>query len=103
GDRVLADVPVGARAGTLEVQLVGQGPQGPGKLVQVQVQVGQDPPRSLQTHLPPDESNLKTADDAARAMFALLNADRAQAGLQALQWDAQLAMIARDHSADMRD
>lgn len=38
-----------------------------------------------------------------KVMFERLNRDRAQRGLQALQWDRELSLIARHHSADMRD
>ncbi len=103
GDRLAVDVPVGDRVGAVDVQLVGDGPGGPGKLVQVRVEVGRAPPRSYTTRLAPDENNLQTADDAARYALDLLNQDRARFSLPALQWDAQLAEIARDHSAEMRD
>src|SRR5262249_44942171 len=43
-----------------------------------------------------------TAPAAEQAVWKLLNADRAHAGLPALAWDAQLAGIARGHSADMQ-
>jgi hypothetical protein len=43
-----------------------------------------------------------TAAAAEQAVWKLLNADRAHAGLPALAWDAQLAGVARGHSADMQ-
>jgi uncharacterized protein YkwD len=48
-----------------------------------------------------DES-FTTAAAAEQAIWKLLNADRAHAGLPALAWDAQLAAVARGHSADMQ-
>ncbi len=103
GDLLTLDVAVGDRRGTLQVQLIGEGPSGPGKLVQVQVEVGQDPPRRFTTRIAPDEGGLQTADQAAQYAFALVNADRARHGVPTLLWDDKLAAVARDHSADMRD
>jgi uncharacterized protein YkwD len=103
GDRLTVAVPVGQKVGSLDVQFVGEGPEGPGKLVQVRVEVGREPPRTYTTRLAPDEKRLDTADDAAAYDLKLLNEDRAKFSLPALQWDPQLAEIARDHSAEMRD
>jgi len=103
GDVVEVSVDVGAMPGTVELQLIGKGPEGPGKLVQLAVEVGQPLPRRYTTRLAPSEAALRTADDAANYAFELLNADRARHGVRPLQWDAELARIARDHSADMRD
>ena len=103
GDRLSLAVPVGEAKGPLDVQLVGTGPEGPGKLVQLPIEVGQPPPRAYTTRLAADERALKTADDAAAHALVLVNADRAQHGLHALHWDAELARVARDHSVDMRD
>ena len=103
GDLVEVSVEVGTTPGTVEMQLVGKGPEGPGKLVQLAVEVGQPLPRKYTTRLAPSEAGLRTADDAASYAFELLNADRARHGVQPLKWDGELASIARDHSADMRD
>lgn len=103
GDAIEVRVEVGTVPGTVEMQLIGKGPEGPGKLVQMAVEVGQPLPRSYTTRLAPSEKQLQTADDAAAYALQLLNADRARAGVAALRWDAELARIARDHSADMRD
>jgi len=43
-----------------------------------------------------------TAPAAEQTIWKLLNADRAHAGLSPLAWDAQLAAVARGHSADMQ-
>lgn len=103
GDQLTIDIVAGTQVGALDVQFVGDGPEGPGKLAQVRVEVGREPPRSFTTRLAPDEKNLRTADDAAHYTLQLLNSDRARFGLPALQWDGQLAAIGRDHSAEMRD
>lgn len=103
GDAVSVAVPAGDQPGAVLIQLVGEGPLGPGRLVQVQVEVAQPPPSQFACRLPADESGLATADEAAHAMFALVNADRRQHGLPPLVWDSALAAIAREHSVDMRD
>ncbi len=96
-------VPGEARPGGVELQVVGEGPDGPGKLVQVRVEVGQPLPVRYAATLTPDETPLKSADSAAAYALQLLNADRQAHGVPPLAWDPQLAAIAREHSADMRD
>lgn len=96
-------VNAGQTRGTQQVQVVGEGPEGPGKLVQVAVEVGQPLPTTYRATLPPDETTIHKADEAAAYAFALLNADRRKFHVPPLIWDAKLAEIARDHSADMRD
>lgn len=103
GDRIAVEVDVGAHVGALEMQLVGTGPDGPGKVVQVRVYVGQAPPRRLIARQAPDEGHLTSADEAARWAFDLLNRDRVAHGVPLLRWDDGLAAVARNHSVDMRD
>ncbi len=108
GDRLEVLVQAGERLGPLDVQLVGRGPRGPGKLVQVRVQVADGPPEdALPDHasfeLPPDESGLRDARDAAALAWKLLNDDRERHGLPRLSWDPTLAEVAEGHSRDMRD
>lgn len=93
----------GSKPGPLDVQFVGSGPRGPGKLFQVRAEVGRDLPSHMTTTLPPDEGHIDNADAAAALAFVLLNADRARHGLKALRWDGELARVATDHSRDMRD
>ncbi|MCB9739669.1 MAG: CAP domain-containing protein [Deltaproteobacteria bacterium] len=107
-DGVQVLVAAGSRAGPLDVQLVGVGPRGPGKLVQLRVEVSDVPAESAlsdqQTFvLPPDESGLADAKDAAALAWKLLNDDREAYGLARLAWDPQLAEVAEGHSRDMRD
>lgn len=103
GEDVQIDIAAGDSVGYLDLDIDGTGPVGPGKLVQVRVWVGRDPPRSYTTRVPADEAGLGDADDAEGWAFGLLNADRAAAGLSPLAWDGRLAAIARRHSEDMRD
>ena len=103
GDKVEVLVDVGDAVGAVDVQLVGQLPKGPGKLVQVRVEVGRPLPERAVFYLPADETGLRDARDAAALAWKLLNDDRRAAGLPALSWDPALAPIAEDHSRDMRD
>ncbi len=103
GNQISLQVPAGTARGALDVDLDGEGPTGPGKLVQLRFWVGRDPPQSLTTRAPADETRLKNADDAEAYVLQLVNQDRASNGLPPLGWDKRLAAIARLHSQDMRD
>ncbi len=103
GRRFDVRVPVGNTVGRLAVQLVGEGPRGPGKLLQVEAEVGRPLPTSYVARLPPSEDAITNATQAAKLGFRLLNEDRARHGLPALTWDTKLAEVAEDHSRDMRD
>lgn len=103
GDRLEVAVDGENQPGGVDLQVVGEGPDGPGKLVQVRVEVGQPLPTRYAATLPPDESAIHTADAAAAYAMQLLNADRQRHKLPPLSWDARLTDIAKDHSADMRD
>ncbi|MBM4346166.1 MAG: CAP domain-containing protein, partial [Deltaproteobacteria bacterium] len=101
GDAIAVEVVAGSHQGPLDVQLVGDGPAGPGKLVQVRAWVGRDPPDRMTARVPPDERG-QSATQAEALALQLLNADRARHGKAALGWDARLADIARAHSLDMQ-
>lgn len=89
--------------GTLIVSLSAVGPHGPLPLVQLPVEVGRPLPDTYTTHMPPDESDLRTPATAEALAFRLLNQDRARFGVPPLARDPALDVIARAHSADMRD
>ena len=108
GDRLRVSVAAGDTLGPLDVQIVGRGPRGPGKLVQLQVLVvAPDQPialaDSMRFELPADESGLRDTKDATALAWQLLLADRAAAGVPALSWDPSLAAVAEAHSREMRD
>lgn len=103
GDDLSVDVTAGRVRGPMDVQLVGEGPRGPGKILQLRAWVDQPPPRTLATRVPADETKLRTFKEAEAYAFALMNADRAAHRLPAFGWDAQLSAIARKHSEEMRD
>jgi len=97
----IAAVPLGSRRGALWVEVLATGASGPMVVALFPVTVGSSPPASWSGHPPPDESGIRTAAQAERLMTRLVNADRRRFGLPALQNDARLANIARDHSRDM--
>lgn len=103
GQQLVLEVPTGSSRGPLDVQVLGDGPDGPGKLVQLRVWVGMAPPQSWRFRKPASEAHIDTAAEAEERMFALINADRRAHGLPALRWDPRLRDIAAAHSADMRD
>jgi uncharacterized protein YkwD len=96
-------VDAGDAAGEIQISLGAIGPTGHAPLLQVPIEVGRDLPSSLETRLPPDESNIRTDEEAEALAFELLNADRARFGLPQLKRDRALDAIAKAHSADMRD
>lgn len=96
-------VPAGDTVGTLTVCVSAVGPHGPRPMVQLPVEVGQDPPQSYDTRVLPDESSIRSPAQAEALAFQLLNADRKRAGLPLLERDAALDAVARAHSEDMRD
>ncbi len=101
GNALSVDVVAGPAVGPLDVQLVGEGPAGPGKLLQVRAWVDRDPPDRMTAQVPPDERG-QSATEAEALALRLLNADRRRHGKPALAWDGQLADIARAHSRDMQ-
>ena len=103
GDGFAIELPTGDVAGTVEVSIGGSDRNGPGKLLQLGVEVGHQPPRTMTIVVPPADPKLPTIEAAEAHALALLNADRVRFGLPALIGDPELAKIARHHSEEMRD
>ncbi len=102
GRRFEFDVPAGDVQGTLRVSIDGVLAEGPGKLLQLQAEVGRPLPSQFEVLLP----SPKHFDDVEQAeQYALerLNLDRKAQALPPLIWDASLSDVARSHSRDMRD
>jgi len=93
----LPDVP-----GEHWVEVLATGRMGPQVVALFPVYVDVEPPSVVVLKPVPDESGLGS-QEAERLMFRLLNSDRRRYGLPSLKWDDAIAVIARDHSADMRD
>ncbi len=103
GDELTLEIDAPARPATIDMQLVGVLPRGPGKLVQLRIEVARPLPDRQVFVLPGDESGLRDARHAAALAWRLLNDDRRGAGLPALAFDARLVEVADAHSRDMRD
>jgi uncharacterized protein YkwD len=88
--------------GRYQVEIAAAGSSGPAVLANFPVYCGVDPParsaRGAGTHPPSADP-----DQAERQMVALVNRDRARAGLRPVVADPRLAAIARAHSRDMAD
>jgi uncharacterized protein YkwD len=95
-------VPTDASERGFEISLMAEGPHGSTPLLQLPVSVGAEPPRVLDTHLPPDESAVTNSRIAEVRAFQLLNLDRTRFGLEPLERDLVLDRVAREHSQDMR-
>lgn len=96
-------VPAGDAEGTIEVGIDGIDRRGPGKLLQLSVVVGRQPPRHKRVYVPAIESAFEHIEDAEAYAVSLLAADRQRWGRARLQPDDALAEIARAHSEEMRD
>ncbi len=97
----VATVDPGPVAGTLWVEIVARNARGPFIVALFPVTVGGAPPTRWSGDPPPDESGLRDTRRAEELMVRLVNRDRARHGLPTLVADAELAAIARSHSADM--
>jgi uncharacterized protein YkwD len=100
-NRLLSELRCGAD-GRYQVEIAAVGAAGPAVLANFPVYCGVDPParspRGAGTH--PSSAD---PDQAERQMVALVNRDRARAGLRAVAVDPRLTAIARAHSRDMVD
>lgn len=106
GSRFELRVPAGPTPGTMYVSIDGTDRRGPGKLLQLSVEVGATPatlPRSTRVFAPEVENGFASLEDAEAYAVSLLQADRQRFGLPPLEPDPELAAIARAHSRDMRD
>ncbi len=92
----------GPEDGRYQVEIAATGAAGPAVLANFPVYCGVAPPASATT-----AAGMRTGptdpDQAERQMVALVNRDRALAGLPAVDADARLAAIARAHSRDMAE
>jgi uncharacterized protein YkwD len=92
------------KKGRHQIELVGEDRFGATVLANFPVWCGTAAPTTVMTAAPAGgaaEAPFTTAAQAEQAVWKLLNADRARAGLPSLAWDARLADVARAHSADM--
>jgi uncharacterized protein YkwD len=86
--------------GRYQVEIAASGAAGPSVLANFPVYCGVDPPASS-SHPAGSHPGAADPDQAEREMVALINRDRARAGLRPVVADPRLAAIARAHSRDM--
>jgi uncharacterized protein YkwD len=95
----------GPQKGRYQIELTGEDRFGATVVANFPIWCGAAPPMTAAAVAPPgagkDEA-FTTPTAAEQAVWKLLNADRARAHLPPLAWDAQLAAVARGHSADMQ-
>lgn len=101
--RFSAEVPAGRDAGSMLVEILGEGALGPKPLAQLDLVIEDALPEVLETAWPPDESHLQTVEQAEHAAWRLINADRVRFGLPPIPRSETLDSVARGHSIDMRD
>jgi uncharacterized protein YkwD len=102
GDRFELEVEA-TTPGPMSVGIDGTGPAGPGKILQLTVEVGDQLPRRFSVRVPDKDPTFPDLAAAEAYAFALLAADRARNGVAPLELDPALAAVARAHSEDMRD
>jgi uncharacterized protein YkwD len=86
--------------GAYQLEIEGDDGHGPGVLANFPLYCGVEPPARVAA-TPNQVTRPQDATEAERELLALLNRDRAAAGLRALQSDARLQGIARGHSREM--
>ena len=101
GSWVVTSVAVGDRVGETWIELIGHDAAGPQVLALFPVQVGRPPPSRWVGRPVADEAWIRSADEAEKFAAGLIQADRRRFGLPDLQWDRELAEVARSHSTDM--
>lgn len=91
-----------ARSGKYQVEVMAEDVHGTAVLANFPIYCAVDPPalapRAAGTHV-----GRASADRVEKEVLALVNRDRAAAGLQPVVWDERLAAIARAHSRDMAE
>ena len=86
--------------GVYQLEIEGDDGHGPGVLANFPLYCGVEPPARVAATAS-EVTRRQDASEAERELLALLNRDRATAGLPALQRDARLQEIARGHSREM--
>lgn len=88
------------RAGRQQVEITAVDASGSSVLANFPIWCNQDAPSQI-TVAPSIDDDVATEGEAEQRMLALVNEDRAAAGLPALAWDDRAAAVARGHSTEM--
>jgi len=97
-----ATVLCGKHAGRQQIEITASDAQGSTVLANFPVYCGTEPPLTVTVEPTRDDGLVTDAATASQRLFALLNRDRKQAGLPALQWDDRVAKVAQGYSEEMR-
>lgn len=95
-------VKCGTRVGRQQVEITASDASGSTVLANFPVWCAAKAPASLTVDPSAEDAPVATTEDAEKRLLALVNRDRATAGLPALQWDDRVAAVARSHSDEMR-
>jgi uncharacterized protein YkwD len=102
GGEIVAEVSCGARRGPQQIEITASDASGSAVLANFPVWCAAAPPDSVSVWPSRDAAPVTSPAAAERELVALLNQDRAAAGLAPLVIDGELAAVARAHSADMQ-
>jgi uncharacterized protein YkwD len=97
-----ARVSCGKHTGRQQIEITASDAAGSTVLANFPVWCGAEPPTTLTIEPTRDDLVVSQPDEAERRLLALMNRDRAAAGLPALLWDDRVAEVARKHSEEMR-
>ncbi|MBI3291609.1 MAG: hypothetical protein HYZ73_02210 [Elusimicrobia bacterium] len=90
------------RRGVYRVEILGEGPLGPTIAALFPLAVGVSLPTMPPWSVAAYEPTYRSPEEAEAAMIELINQDRAQYRLPPLTASGELAVVAREHSQDMR-
>lgn len=88
--------------GKQQVEITASDQHGSTVLANFPVWCGTEPPLSLTVTPSYDDAPVRDEREAEKRLLAMVNRDRAAAGLPALGWDDKVADVSRSHSTEMR-
>ena len=104
GGRLTAELACGTHRGRQQIEITADDKTGSTVLANFPVWCAEAPPTSLTVHLDADETApIASREEAEERLVRLVNRDREKHGLPALDIDARLQAVARDHCEEMRE
>ncbi len=103
GDRIEADVSCAGRRGPQQIEITAINARGSNVLANFPVWCNAEPPATATIGTTaPEDAAVSDAGEAERQMLALVNRDRAAAGVPPVTLYPPLSAVAREHSEEMR-
>jgi len=102
GNRFTSQLPCGTHKGRQQLEITASDAAGSTVLANFPVWCDAEPPVALSISPPSREDVVQKPSDAEQKLLALVNRDRAAAGLAELAWDERVAEVARGHSEEMK-